>query len=67
MRVFRAPGGAGPYGITTTPRGDVWYASLAGSHIARINRATGKATVSGRRRRARARGASGRTRADGSG
>jgi virginiamycin B lyase len=45
MRVFRAPGGTGPYGITTTPRGDVWYASLAGSHIARINRATGKATV----------------------
>ena len=45
MRVFRAPGGTGPYGITTTPRGDVWYASLAGSHVARINRATGKATV----------------------
>jgi virginiamycin B lyase len=45
MRVFRAPGGEGPYGITTTPRGDVWYASLAGSHVARINRATGKATV----------------------
>ena len=35
LRVFRAPGGTGPYGITTTPRGDVWYASLAGSHIAR--------------------------------
>ena len=45
LRVFRAPGGIGPYGITTTPRGDVWYASLAGSHVARINRATGKATV----------------------
>ena len=45
MRVFRAPGGTGPYGIATTPRGDVWYASLAGSHVARINRATGKATV----------------------
>ena len=45
LRVFRAPGGMGPYGITTTPRGDIWYASLAGSHIARIDRATGKATV----------------------
>jgi virginiamycin B lyase len=45
LRVFRAPGGTGPYGITTTPRGDVWYASLAGSHIARVNRTTGKATV----------------------
>ena len=45
LRVFRAPRGTGPYGITTTPKGDVWYASLAGSHIARIDRATGKAAV----------------------
>jgi virginiamycin B lyase len=45
LRVYAAPGGTGPYGITTTPRGDVWYASLAGSHVARIDRATGKATV----------------------
>jgi virginiamycin B lyase len=44
LRVFRAPGGAGAYGITTTPRGDVWYASLAGSHVARIDVRTGKAT-----------------------
>jgi virginiamycin B lyase len=45
MRVFRAPLGAGPYGITTTPKGQVWYASLAGSHIAQIDVRTGKATV----------------------
>jgi virginiamycin B lyase len=45
MRVFRAPGGTGPYGITTTPRGDVWYASLAGSHVAKIDPATGRARV----------------------
>jgi virginiamycin B lyase len=45
MRVFRAPLGAGPYGITTTPRGRVFYASLAGSHIAEIDVRTGKATV----------------------
>jgi virginiamycin B lyase len=45
LRVFRAPGGAGPYGIATTPSGQVWYASLAGSHIARIDVASGKATV----------------------
>jgi virginiamycin B lyase len=45
LRVFRAPGGAGPYGIATTPAGQVWYASLAGSHIARIDVASGKATV----------------------
>jgi virginiamycin B lyase len=45
VRVFRAPLGRGPYGITTTPSGDVYYASLAGSHIARIDVRTGKATV----------------------
>jgi virginiamycin B lyase len=45
MAVFDAPRGAGPYGITTTPGGAVWYASLAGSHIARIDPAGGKATV----------------------
>ena len=26
---WKAPKGAGPYGIATTPVGDVWYASLA--------------------------------------
>ena len=45
VRVWRAPRGAGPYGITTTPSGDVYYASLAGSHIARIDVDTGEATV----------------------
>jgi virginiamycin B lyase len=45
VRVWRAPRGSGPYGITTTPSGDVYYASLAGSHIARIDVATGEATV----------------------
>jgi virginiamycin B lyase len=45
LRVFRAPGGSGPYGIATTPSGQVWYASLAGSHIARIHLDTGKATM----------------------
>ena len=34
MEVFDAPEGRGPYGITATPSGDIWYASLAGSHIA---------------------------------
>jgi virginiamycin B lyase len=45
VRVWRAPRGTGPYGITTTPSGDVYYASLAGSHIARIDVETGEATV----------------------
>jgi virginiamycin B lyase len=45
MQVFDAPRGRGPYGITTTPSGDVYYASLAGNHIARIDLATAAATV----------------------
>jgi virginiamycin B lyase len=42
---WKAPKGRGPYGITATPAGDVWYASLAGDHIARIDTTTGEATV----------------------
>jgi virginiamycin B lyase len=45
IQVFDAPGGRGPYGISTTPDGSVYYASLAGSYIARIDPATGTATV----------------------
>jgi virginiamycin B lyase len=45
IEVFEAPRGRGPYGITTTPNGEVYYASLAGSHIAQINTETGEATV----------------------
>jgi len=40
-----APQGRGPYGITATADGDVWYASLAGSHIARIDPSTRKVSV----------------------
>jgi virginiamycin B lyase len=43
--VFDDPDGRGPYGMTATPAGDIWYASLAGSHIARIDRASGSATI----------------------
>jgi virginiamycin B lyase len=45
MRVFRAPRGSGPYGITTTPSGAVYYASLAGSYLGRIDVRRGTATV----------------------
>jgi virginiamycin B lyase len=45
MQIFQAPRGRGAYGMTLTPKGDVWYASLAGSHIAKIDLATGNATV----------------------
>src|SRR5499426_3286326 len=45
MQVWDAPRGRGPYGIATTPDGAVYYASLAGSHIARIDLDTGAATI----------------------
>ena len=45
MQVFDAPRGRGPYGITVTPDGTVYYASLAGSHVGRIDPQTGEATV----------------------
>ncbi len=45
MQVWDAPRGRGPYGIATTPDGDVYYASLAGSHIARVDLDSGAATV----------------------
>ena len=37
MQVFDAPRGRGPYGITGTPSGDVWFSSLAGSYLARVD------------------------------
>ena len=37
VRVFRAPRGEGPYGITVTPSGVVYYASLAGSYLGRVD------------------------------
>jgi virginiamycin B lyase len=40
-----APGGRGPYGICSTPSGEVWWCSLAGSFIARIDRRSGESTV----------------------
>ncbi|MBZ0285393.1 MAG: lyase, partial [Anaerolineae bacterium] len=44
VEVFSSPRGRGPYGITSTPDGLVFYASLAGSHIAQIDTETGEAT-----------------------
>jgi virginiamycin B lyase len=45
LKVFDAPRGRGPYGIHATPEGTVYYASLAGSHIARIDAKSGAAQV----------------------
>ncbi|HET8569291.1 MAG TPA: lyase [Candidatus Limnocylindria bacterium] len=42
---FQAPRGRGPYGITTTPDGSVYYASLAASYVGRIRKETGGAEV----------------------
>jgi virginiamycin B lyase len=36
MKVFDAPRGRGPYGIHATPDGTVYFASLAGSYVGRI-------------------------------
>lgn len=41
MRVWRDPEGRGPYGIAATPSGDIYYVSLAGSHLGRIDLETG--------------------------
>ena len=43
--MWKSPRGVGPYGIATTPSGDVYFVSLAGNYLARIDTATGKATV----------------------
>jgi virginiamycin B lyase len=45
VTVQESPRGRGPYGICATPKGDIWWCSLAGSYIARIDRQTGASTV----------------------
>ncbi len=45
VKVWQAPKGRGPYGIAATREGRIFYASLAGSHIAEIDTATGEARV----------------------
>jgi virginiamycin B lyase len=45
MEVFEDPKGQGPYGICTTPDGQVYFVSLAGSYLAQIDLDTGNATV----------------------
>ena len=45
VTVSDAPRGRGPYGICTTPGGEVWWCSLAGSFIARIDRRSGASTI----------------------
>lgn len=45
VTVQDAPRGRGPYGICATPAGEVWWCSLAGSFIARIDPRTGESIV----------------------
>jgi virginiamycin B lyase len=45
VEVFPAPRGRGPYGITARREGEVYYASLAGNHIAKIDAVSGEAQV----------------------
>ena len=45
MQVFDAPRGRGPYGITVTPDGTIYYASLAGSYVGQINSQTNEVSV----------------------
>lgn len=45
VELWKDPKGRGPYGIATAPDGNVWYVSLAGSHLARIDSASGQITV----------------------
>ena len=45
MDVFKDPDGRGPYGIDATPNGDIYYVSLAGSHLAKVDLGTGAATI----------------------
>jgi virginiamycin B lyase len=45
LKVYDAPKGRGPYGIHSTPDGTVYFASLAGSYVGRIDAASHKVQV----------------------
>ena len=45
MDVFSSPRGRGPYGIAAAPDGTVYYASLAGSYVGRLDSNTGEVTI----------------------
>ena len=45
VTTWDAPKGRGPYGICATPAGEVWYCSLAGSFIAKIDLKSGESMV----------------------
>jgi virginiamycin B lyase len=45
MAVWDAPKGIGPYGITATPSGEIYYVSLAGSFLGKPDLETGATSV----------------------
>ena len=45
VKVWDAPKGRGAYGIQATPEGAVYFVSLANSYLARVDAASGAATV----------------------
>ena len=45
VSAWKSPKGRGPYGITTTPDGNVWFVSLANSYLGQVDRATGNVKV----------------------
>jgi virginiamycin B lyase len=45
MKVWDAPKGRGPYGIAATPKGDIWFVSLAGSFLANVDLESGAPSV----------------------
>ena len=45
LEVFPAPRGEGPYGITATPEGDIYFSSLAGSYLGAVDRTSGEVEI----------------------
>jgi virginiamycin B lyase len=45
MKIWDAPRGSGPYGMTATPKGDIWFVSFAKGYLASVDLETGTASV----------------------
>ena len=45
VEAWDSPRGYGPYGIACTPKGSIWYVSLAGNYLAEIDRTSGKPRI----------------------
>jgi virginiamycin B lyase len=45
VQAFPSPRGSGPYGITATPAGEIYFSSLAGSYLGAVDRSSGDVEV----------------------